>query len=702
MALLTAVALASVDHATANDSDPSSLQEIVVTANKQVEPLQTSPEAITVLGGESLVFSGITDIRGAQDFVPSARFQQENTATEIYIRGVGSTLDFPQVSSPNVFNLNGISVPREATGAPLYDVNQIEVLPGPQGTLYGSSAMGGAINVNFRRPSFEWESRDEFEFGDFNLYHVSVSQNLPVSGTVAFRAAVDYLSHTGYQTSGADSQRDLAGRLSILYQPHEEVSAYLWGSSVSKDGHPPNLVPKGINPLTGQLEPNRYLTSNPWNDQFPPPDSVLLPFGQPRAEQQQYSNNMMGGELDVKTAGDTLLTWIPSYLQVDTSPDYWLGAFPGNESDNYRQVTNELRASSTKAWGNWLAGLYAYHLDSNGSFTFGSFGPGSGVPVSIVNANRLAGEALFGQVTVNLLQAVHATLGGRYSIDDRVGRGAYPDGSSLAPYSYGHNFAHADYKAGIDYDAWREVMLYLSTQTAYQPGTFNAFAVTPSLSNAVNRATLTAYTTGAKSRMLGDRLQINDEVFYYDYRGLFASAYNTVLNSNQTFNAQKTEIFGNQLDISFKPAMIDQVSVSVGYLHARNVRFALPDSSVNYDGYQLQYAPDWTVNAGYYHDFPLPEGYCAPMRVLVMRTHFTPTSVIHPGVANSRISSRTSSLTYVSAQGGWSIGGWVKNIGNVAVIAATAGGSNIPPLASGATAFLEPPRTYGVRLTYGL
>jgi iron complex outermembrane receptor protein len=242
---ISALIAAPSAYALTIDSDLDGLKEIVVTANKQVETLQKAPEAITVLAGDALLFAGITDIRGAEDFVPSARFQQENTATEVYIRGVGSTLDFPQVSSPNVFNLNGISVPREATGAPLFDVNQIEVLPGPQGTLYGSSAMGGAINVSFRRPTFAWDSRGSLEVGDFNLYHVSVSENVPVSNTVAVRAAIDSLSHSGYQTSGADSQKDLAARLSVLYQPTDGVSMYLWGSSVSKEGHPPNLVPKG-------------------------------------------------------------------------------------------------------------------------------------------------------------------------------------------------------------------------------------------------------------------------------------------------------------------------------------------------------------------------------------------------------------------------------------------------------------------------
>ena len=673
----------------------------MVTANKQAQLLQKTPEAITVVTGEALIFAGATDIRGVQDLVPSVRFQQENAATEIYIRGVGSTLDFPQVSSPNVFNMNGISMPREATGAPLFDVDQIEVLPGPQGTLYGSSAMGGAVNVNFRRPSFETESRALLEFGDFNRYHLSASENLPISDTLAVRAAVDALSHTGYQASGADSQKDVAARISVLYEPSDQISAYLWGSSAWKDGHPPNLVPRGINPLSGVLEPGRYLTSNPWNDQFPSPYSAQLPYGQPRAEPQQYSNKMTGGQLDIKLPGNVLLTWVPSYLELHTSPDYWLGAFPGNESDNYRQITNELRASAREHWGRWLVGLYAYDMDSNGTFTFGSFAPGSGVLVSNVAANRLEGEALFGQVTVDLAPGLRGILGGRYSWDDRIGGGDYLDGTSLGSYAYDRSFSQADYKVGFDYDLAPEIMLYASTQTAYQPGTFNAFAGTPAISNAVNQATLTAYTAGVKSRHFDDRLQINNEMFYYDYRGLFAAAYNTVLNSNQTFNAQKTEIYGDQFDVIFKLTQSDQFSMSAGYLHARDVRFTLPQSAVDYDGYQLQYAPDWTVNAGYFHDFLLPRGFLRAQLGSRYEDAFYADFSHTPGGRQQPYIKSDAALTYFSARGGWSVGAWVKNIENVAVIAATAGGSNIPALSTGATAFLEPPRTYGMRLTYG-
>src|ERR1700693_1506779 len=179
----------------------SVLEEGVVTATKQNSNLQKTPAAVTVLSGDSLISAGITDIRAAQDFVPSVRFQAEGTSTEIYIRGVGSTLDDPQVEPPPSFNFNGIYVPREATSVPLYDVNQIEVLPGPQGTLYGRSSLGGTVNVNFNRPTKEYQTRVELEAGNYSLMHVGAVQNLPIGDALAVRLAVDDLQHRGYETS---------------------------------------------------------------------------------------------------------------------------------------------------------------------------------------------------------------------------------------------------------------------------------------------------------------------------------------------------------------------------------------------------------------------------------------------------------------------------------------------------------------------
>ncbi|MDQ8757433.1 TonB-dependent receptor [Sphingosinicella sp. LHD-64] len=691
--------------------------EIVITANKRTQNLQDTPMAITAIASEQLVASGVTDIRGVQNLVPSVRFQAESTSTQVYMRGVGSTLDFPQLEPPTAIHFNGIYMPREATSIGLYDVAQIEVLPGPQGTLYGRGSLGGIVNVNFARPTRDFEVRGLVEYGNYDMLHGSASINVPLGDTLSVRLAGDYLRRDGYMESGADSADNYGVRLSLLWQPTDRFSAYLWGSIAELDGVPANLVVKGVDPQTGALRRNAFLQENPWNDQLPPPYAAGLPFGQPNQGEYAYRNNMVGGEISFDLTDDVQLVYVPSYLDFSVDGAYWLAAFPANKRDNYEQMTHELRLSGEGDWGSWLVGLYGYRLVSSGVFTFGGFDPVtrrpgdffdlggfanplSGFPVSVVDRNRLKGAAAFGQVTVNLGDDARLTLGGRYGIDNRVGRGRFFNGTGLAPFTYDAEFERFDYRVVLDYDITDDVMVYVGSQSGFQPGTFNPYANTAAASNAVDAAKLTSYAGGIRSRFAGGRMTLNAELFYYDYRDLFASAYNTVLNLTQTFNADQVEVYGVQIDAAVNLSPDDRFTASVGYTHARNKDFVLPDGTANFNGLQLQYAPDWTISLGYHHDFQLSSGYVRAAVNSRFESSFFADFAQTPGGQQEAYTKTDASLTYYAANERWSLGVWMKNIEDVAVIAATAAGANIPAQPLGATAFLEAPRTYGIRATF--
>jgi iron complex outermembrane receptor protein len=243
-ALINGSALAADTEAPATGTT-APLEEIVVTAHKQREKLQRTPAAVTAHSGDALVAAGVTDIRAAQNLVPSVRFQAENASTEIYIRGVGSTLDLPNIEPPTSFNFNGVYIPREATSVGLFDLERLEVLPGPQGTLYGRGSLGGAVNGSFNRPGEELQSRALVEAGSDSLLHGTFVQNLPVTDTFALRGAFDYIRHDGYLKTGADSKDDYSARLSALYDNHDDVSVYFWAHGAKKTGRSPNLVRRG-------------------------------------------------------------------------------------------------------------------------------------------------------------------------------------------------------------------------------------------------------------------------------------------------------------------------------------------------------------------------------------------------------------------------------------------------------------------------
>ncbi|MBK7902977.1 MAG: TonB-dependent receptor [Proteobacteria bacterium] len=579
------------------------------------------------------------DIRAAQNLVPSVRFQAQNAATEIYIRGVGSTIDLPNIEPPTALNFNGIYIPREVAGIPFFDMETIEVLPGPQGTLYGRGSLGGVVNASFVRPRDVNEGFVTLEAGNYNLMHVTVDGNLAASDTVAFRGGIDYAKADGFETSGASATDNLTARAAVEFDVTDAVDVYLWGVYSRRQGDSNNVVTVGVDPVTGTY-----------------------------AGPGKFCATIHGTTQNAGDAGAAVESNLPP--RQHPRPFLWM----------------EPR-------------LYAYSLETAGTFTI------TGFPISVVDQNKLEGYAVFGQLTYSVTDRLRLVGGGRYSSDDRTGRGPYTGflGSDFVfevPYTYDESFSHADYKAGIEFDAADRMMLYAAIQSGYQPGTFNAYPSTPEASNEVRQAELTAYTAGIKSRFMDNRLQVNDEIFYYDYTDLFASAYNSVLNTTQTFNAQATEIYGNQLDVVFLPTENDQLSLSIGYLHARNDKFVLPDGSANFNGLQLQYAPDWTVSLGYHHDFELTKGRLRAQLYSRYESSFFSDFYHTPGGEQESYTKTDASLTYFSDDEKWNVSLWAKNLENEAVLAATAGGSGSPLEPLGATTNLEPPRTYGLRATF--
>jgi len=666
--------------------DPARLEEIVVTAEKRTEDLQRTPAAVTVMTGEALVAAGVTDIRAAQNLVPSVRFQAENASTEIYIRGIGSTLDLPNIEPPTVFNFNGVYIPREGNSVGLFDVERIEVLPGPQGTLYGRAALGGTVNVSFKRPDQDLATEALLEVGDYSLVHGAVAQDLPVSDSLSLRVAGDYIRHDGYLRTGADSKDDYALRLSGLFEPNEDVSVYFWAHGARKEGASPNLVRRGYNDGNFDGDPTAFETNDPWND-------VITPT-EPDAGEQDYDNLVVGAQLDWDLGGATL-TWIPGYFYLDWEGNYWLENLPSLLTAHYNQVTNEVRlAGETGRW-RWLAGLYQYRVSNDGRFVVNGF------PLADISDNRLEGYAAFGEATLSVTDRLRLTAGGRFSDDEREGRGQTAFGQ---PYTARQDFDRVDWKLGLEYDLRGALMLYGTVQTGYQPGTYNLFPATPTQDNLVDDATLTAVSAGFKSRWLDDRLQVNNELFYYDYRDLLVQSFNLNTALLTTFNAEQTEIYGNQLDVLYQVTDAGRLDVSVGYLHARYEEFLVPaDIDIgtpnrDFSGYELQYAPDWTVTAGYQHDFALGGGYLRARVESRYESDFWGTFAQNRGTQQKAYTKSNASLTFYSGDDRWSVGVWVRNIENEAVLAATTTGQFGPY----ADAFLEPPRTYGLRFTLSL
>ncbi len=684
------------DSTSAPDSDASlaGIADIVVTAQKRSEVLQKTPAAVTVVSGASLTQNGISNLSGIAAVVPGARFQPEANATQVFLRGVGSNLDYANIEQSVSFNINGIYIPREGTAISLYDVERVEALPGPQGTLYGRSAIGGTVNLSFKRPTYELETGGQLEVGNYNNVHATLVQNVPIGSDLAIRAAADWAYHDGYMRSGAGNKKDLGVRIGILYEPNPDLQVYVWGYTAQKYGHSNNLVNKGFNLETGQYDEKAFLQSDPWNDLRTGALTSFAPFGPVTAGAQYYHNYVTGAQIDVSLGSEVTLSYIPSYFYLDSEIKlYWIGGLPAEKEDNYRQLTQELRLAGRSGRLEWLAGLYGYRQVNDGQNILLIDTPAA-FYASRVLRNRLQGAAIFGQGTYSLTDRLRLTAGGRLSMDNRHGRGISVE-DQITPYSYAKTFKRADYKLGAEYDVAPQVMAYATYQTGYQPGTYNEVASLPGRSNAVKAANLNAITGGFKARFFDNKLQINNEIFYYTYRDLYLQAVDVSKFFNPVFNAKKVTIPGNQLDIIYRPTRDDLISVSVSYVRARNKDFVTPDGA-NYNGLTPPYAADWTVSGSISHDFHIGSGYIRAAADARYESPYYADYVHNRGTKQAGYVMKNASITYFNDPSRYSFGFWIKNISNEAVISATAAAGIPGP----ATAFLQPPRTYGARFTF--
>lgn len=695
------------------------LEEVIITVQKRSQTVQDTPAAVTAIGGDMAATRGVSELAAIQNLVPSVRLQKQSASTQIYIRGVGSSLDFPMIEPPNAYNINGVYIPREVSSASIVDVERIEVLPGPQGTLYGRGALGGVINTVVKRPTDEMETKLLIETGNYSSLRTTVTQNMPLSDDLRFRGTLSSIKRDGYMKSNAGSQEDLAAYLSFDYSPSDAFSAYVWGHFEQKDGSPSNLVSKGSNT---DRRSQRYATSDPWDDRLLGSLASYATLGPIEEKSKVWSTSLIGAEINWDINDQLSLTYIPSYLDFDWHQNHMIthkNSFFGEEIE---QQTHELRFSyDNDAAITALAGLYAYQLETSGQLYI-QFGanepfPGPAGRWSIAYDTRqheLKGIALFGELTYELSDTLRVALGGRVSEDEREANGYQPNfvqqptegsqvpislfsGAPVPTWENEESWNNVDWKVGIEYDIGAESLLYATIQTGFQPGTFDNFpdAVT-------EESNLLAFTAGTKNQFFDGQLVLNNEFYYYTYDNLLTQAWDAASGANHLRNADVT-IFGDQLELAYMPEQTPntQFKLSMGYLHGRYGEFSV-DGLEAYEDSQLQNSPEWTFTFGIIHDFELDSG--AYIRADITSRYESGywANFLHSsGLYQEAYTKTDASLTYHSTNESWTLGLWVRNLENQDVQAIAATGNPVTDPGPGA-AYLEPPRTFGLRYTLHL
>lgn len=678
---------ASSDAAKPATTESSGLEDIIVTASKRAENSQRVSAAVTAITGSDLAQDGITDQTKLEQSVPSLVVGAKGGITGlVFLRGIGQTVGASNAQDGVAVNFNGVFLQREIGVSELFDLDRVEVLPGPQGTLYGGSAAGGIINYQTARPTDVFEGSVSFEAGNYGLVHTIGVLNLPVSDTFAVRVAGNYNRHDGYESNGLDDAENVNGRLTAIWRPTADLSILGLVQYDHRGGKGPGNQLKGPGVVSPFQKP-----SDPWYNSYPT-DGLFI-----------KSNDVIAMiQADYHFADNLNLSYIGSYSHIKSDnvmQFQFLYGSPLQTTDSsfpvrMTQYSQELRLSNDAGGrSNWIAGLYW----AKSSHFFGLNLPEPTPFISATVTNELRNYAAYGQYSYSLKDELRLVAGARISSDRFNGGGAVTLPPALGGgYDYGgaKTEQHFDWKVGVEYDVRPHSMAYFTVQTGFVQGGYTQTPIASGLPRILKPATLLSYTAGIKNRFLDNTLQINNEIFYYDYKDLQQQLLQGAINIGVNF--PKTKVFGNQLDVNYLATPNDELSLGVMYLSARVKSGTLPGFTTNFRNFQLPGAPTWTISAGYRHDFELARG---SKITFDARSYFNSGywgTFTHDQNSHQKSYTKTDlSLTYYAPARSWSIGAFVRNIENSAVYSACAGAS-APGDPVGC--YLQAPRTFGARL----
>lgn len=729
------------------------LVDVVITAQRRSESLQRAAVAVTAVTGDALAQSGITETANLGKLVPSLVVQPTGGTTSFFLRGVGTNSQNSFAENAVAFNFNGIYVGRPTAPAGVfYDLERVEVVKGPQGTLYGRNATGGAINVLPRKPTLGKFTGDVLlEYGNYDSKKASVALNVPIGDTLALRVAGQVVDRDGYISDGYDDDKGEAVRASLLIEPSSDWSMTLVADYYNQHGKGGGAVLLPEARYTVPAIADRVSISDPRaraaisqlaSTLFAPPfcggpggfvtsGCVALPGTDGFLDNKFYGvSATVVGDLGFAT-----LTVVPAWRRSDVKFRTYLPGFAGDITDLAEQTSVEMRLSSNGSGPlSYVLGGFYFGENQN---TLNYFRQGNISTTRFTPRLNTESVAAFGQLTYRVTDAFRLVAGGRFTRENKkqltsTASGGLPgpiEPPLSAPFTGDLTFEKFTWKAGVEFDAGPASLLYANVATGFKSGGF--FVAQPP-NNTFRPETLTAYTAGAKNRFFDNKLQLNIEAFYWDYKdqqitfvggvptgnGLFAQGSITV-------NAGKSHIYGGELEARFAPTRNDLFNLNVQYLKGkydnlvtanfsptgapvttgcRTLGSRAANPSVNnarfYDidcsGKPTVNSPEWAVNVGYERTFQLGGNLSlvAGGRANLETSRFM-NSNYRPEEKQGGFVMADAFLTLESGAG-WSITGFINNITDEEVLAR----AGTRPILDFPVGTLRPPRTYGVRVGY--
>ncbi len=536
-------------------SNTAALSPVTVTARRFAENLQSTPVAVSAFTNtimRQLAIEDATDLSGRAPNVQIMQTGAGSGAVSIFIRGTGNTALGFNLENPVGMYVDDVYLPRlQGSLIDALEFDRIEVLRGPQGTLYGRDSTVGAIKYISKQPDLYDASYDgDVTLGDFDRRDVRVSASVPivpgelaVSVDAATRNEVGYMEGvnsagvpTGQFGNGLDRQ---SARTQILWTPDEHWKINLEADvaddkSGSTQATP--LVSESGGPCVSEVAPCRTLFSSPYLTGINTSDNPG--FDDTAGTSAHVEYDAPWGTVKSITAYRNLqeLDAIDLSQVPDTSrilPD----------TKNQEQVSQELQLHSKPGRLSWLFGLFYFreHIAHYADFL------GLQLNDDHQTSNSYAG---FADITYALLDNLHLDVGGRFTDEDRsIYRAVLPvtSGPAIIAGSAGFSETKPTYKVGLDYEITPDLMAYVSNATGYRPGSFSstyAFpAVAPVVFGHTNSETAVSTEIGIKSQWLENRLRANLDVFHTEYQNAQTQATSFPYNVTATnFNYKGVEL----------------------------------------------------------------------------------------------------------------------------------------------------------------
>ena len=703
------------DRAASASPSNDQLQEVTVTAERRTVNLQKVAVTVSERTGDGLAAQGklavaefLEDVPGVVVATPgigNAIGFSDSPAWLISIRGVGSN-GLPPASATSMVPAVAEYVDGVYGGiGSTYDINRVEVLRGPQGTLYGRSATGGVVGIYTRDPVVgEFSGTATAEFGNYDLRHYSAGINIPAGPVAALRVSGNDYSRDGYYAKEGGAVHTTDGRVKLLLTPSDNLSI-LVGLALQN-----NVERTGE--LGGVMTPSGKIAY-----------TEVLPLGTGHDDTSQVWAQINWN------LGPATLTYIPSLRNWTQHGTVYQTPAPGATLTNQQATpydqfhTEELRLSSNAGSPiNWQTGAFFYDNDARATVNLtvnGPFFPPGGVLLqnSVTSPHSTKNTGVFAEAGFPLTDTLSLTAGARYDHTKVVTgetntTGLGGGGTLVLPASDGtRNWDNTTYKLRLEDNLTSSNLLYASVSTAFLPGdvaistgSTGALAISP-----YEPETLTALEVGSKNRFLNERLQVNGAAFYYRYGGYQQSVQTgfvppgIFLFSVANSPARMT---GAELELLFQPVRSDRFGLNVSVLNPYYVN-KTPVFSVGVAQSKIPGIVPLSVNPSYSHIFALGDNQTLTVQADALYNSNYDVYPITSDVAAQGGASYIGSGSHVVANlsATWAAGSkysltfWARNITNQQ-FNNYANISSIVPVVS-AAGTLRDPRTFGVAVRLG-